>query len=52
MNTRSVREYTMFATAALFRKWGQYRPGNQGNLDSSVKGKIWCEPDSYFIFVL
>jgi hypothetical protein len=56
MNTRSAREYTMFALAWLLRTWREQRPGNQGEYDSSVTGKVGrvCytggEPASDFIF--
>jgi hypothetical protein len=39
MNTRSAREYTMFAPAQLLRNWREQRPSNQGDLDSSVTGE-------------
>jgi hypothetical protein len=40
MNTRSAREYIMFAPAQLLRNWCEQRPSNQGNLDSSVTGEV------------
>jgi hypothetical protein len=39
MNTRSAREYTMLSPAQLLRKWGDQRPINKGDLDSSVTGE-------------
>jgi hypothetical protein len=39
MNTRYAREYAMFAPAQLLR-WSKQRPSNQGDLDSSVTGKV------------
>jgi hypothetical protein len=36
MNTRSAREYAMFAAAQFLRKWCEQRPSNRGDLDSSV----------------
>jgi hypothetical protein len=36
MNTRSAREYTMFAAAQLLRNWREQRPSSHGHLDSSV----------------
>jgi hypothetical protein len=40
MNTRSAREYTMFAPAQLLRNWREQRPSNNGDLDSRVAGEI------------
>jgi hypothetical protein len=40
MNTRSAREYTMFAPAQLLRNWREQRPSNKGDLDSSVTGRM------------
>jgi hypothetical protein len=56
MNTRFAREYTMFAPAQLLRNWGEQLPSNQGDLDSSVMGRLgesitWGGPASDFIFV-
>jgi hypothetical protein len=57
MNTRSAREYTMFAPAQLLRSWSEQRPSNKNGLDSSVAGGGLeslldrCEPASEFIFV-
>jgi hypothetical protein len=41
MNIRSAHEYTMFASAHLYRKWREQRPSNQDDLHSSVTGKVW-----------
>jgi hypothetical protein len=55
MNTRSAREYTMFATAQPMR---EQRPSNEGDLGSSVTGEVGTVyytgggPASDFIFVL
>jgi hypothetical protein len=38
MNTRSAREYTMFAPAQLLRNWSEQWPSNQYDLDSSFTG--------------
>jgi hypothetical protein len=38
MNTRSAREYIMFAPAQLLRNWPEQRPSNKGDLDSSLGG--------------
>jgi hypothetical protein len=38
MNTRSAREYTMFAPAQLLRNWRDQRPSNQGVLDLNFTG--------------
>jgi hypothetical protein len=40
MNTRSAREYTMFAPAQLLRHWREQRRSNQGDLDSSVTVEV------------
>jgi hypothetical protein len=34
----SARQYTMTASAQLWRSWREQRPGKQGDLDSSVTG--------------
>jgi hypothetical protein len=39
-NTRSAREYTMFARAQLSRNWREQRPSNQGDLDWSVTEEV------------
>jgi hypothetical protein len=39
MNTRSAREYIMFAPAQFLRNWREQRPSNQGDLYSSVMGE-------------
>jgi hypothetical protein len=39
MNTRSAREYVMFASAQLLSNWRDQRPSNQDDLDSTVTGK-------------
>jgi hypothetical protein len=31
MNTRSAREYTMYAPTQLLRNWSEQRPSNQGD---------------------
>jgi hypothetical protein len=36
MNTRSAREYTMFALAQLLRNWLEQGPSNKVDLDSNV----------------
>jgi hypothetical protein len=53
MNTRSAREYTMFAPAKLFRKWREQRPSNRGDLDPERHGGGWDGGGSAsgFIFV-
>jgi hypothetical protein len=40
MNTRSVREHSMLVLEQLLRNWREQRPSNQGDLDSSVTGKV------------
>jgi hypothetical protein len=60
MNTRSAREYVMFAPEQLLRNWREQRPNNHGDLDLSVMGGGggWKSPlhgggpASDFIFVL
>jgi hypothetical protein len=39
MNTRSAREYTVFASAQLLRNWREQRPSSQGDVNSSVTGE-------------
>jgi hypothetical protein len=39
MNTRSAREYNMFAPAQILRNRLEQRPSNKGDLDSSFMGK-------------
>jgi hypothetical protein len=39
MNTRSAREYTMFAHAQLLRNSREQGLRNQGDLDSSITGE-------------
>jgi hypothetical protein len=39
MNTRSAREYTIFAPARLLC-WHEQRPSNKGDFDSSVTGDV------------
>jgi hypothetical protein len=58
MNTRSGREYTMFAPAQLLRNWREQRPSSQGDLISNVTGEVGKvyllhggRPASDFIFV-
>jgi hypothetical protein len=55
-NTRSAREYTMFAPAQLLRKRFEQRPSKQDDLDSSFTGKVGRVlhgggPASGFMFV-
>jgi hypothetical protein len=40
MNTRSAHEFTMFVPAQTLRNWREQRPSNQGDLDSSVTGRL------------
>jgi hypothetical protein len=40
MNTRSARQYTMFAPAQRLRNWHEQRPSNLGNYDLSVSEKV------------
>jgi hypothetical protein len=40
MNTRSAREYTIFAPAQLLRIWREQRPSNKDDLDSNVTGDV------------
>jgi hypothetical protein len=40
MNTLSAREYTMLASAQLWRNWLEKRLSNQGDLDSSLTGEV------------
>jgi hypothetical protein len=57
MNTRSAREYTMFAPAPILRNWLEQRPSNMGDLGWSIRGEVmtvYCTgggPIFYFIFV-
>jgi hypothetical protein len=59
MNTRSAREYTMFAPEHLLRNWREQRPSNQSGRNSNVTGGwgAWESvlhgggPASNFIFV-
>jgi hypothetical protein len=40
MNTRSAREYTMFAPAQLLRNWYEQWPNIKGDLDPSVTVEV------------
>jgi hypothetical protein len=40
MNTRSAREYTVFAATQLLLKWREQWPSNKGDLDSNVTGEV------------
>jgi hypothetical protein len=40
MNTRSAREYTIFAPAQFLRNWCRQRPSNRNDLDSSVTREV------------
>jgi hypothetical protein len=38
--TRSTRDYTMFAPAQVLRNWREQRPSNKGDLDSSIAWEV------------
>jgi hypothetical protein len=40
LNTLSARKYTLLAIAERLRKWCQYQPSNQCNIESTVTGKV------------
>jgi hypothetical protein len=54
MNTRSAREYALFAHTQLLRNWREHRPSSKGDLDSSVTGEVgvaYTGVDLLLIFV-
>jgi hypothetical protein len=54
MNTRSAREYTMFASVRGLRSWREQRPSNECDVDSSVTrevGKVYYT-ELYVLLVL